>query len=96
MTTEQRKEIKKEINKAISHIARGSGLYKEEIESILVDDYVDSDDYTVICWPEIQFLMPEEGFEENACLVISSKLEAVYGSSAYFVNKKWLNSLKET
>lgn len=35
------KEIETEINKAIHHITRGSGLYKDEVEQILVNMYKD-------------------------------------------------------
>ena len=46
--------------------------------------------FEIICWPEIQLLMDEEGFEENAFLINDEKGIEEYGSSAYFVNSEWL------
>lgn len=87
MTKEQRESIKKDLERSITRIARWYHLTDEEIESILIDDFTDVDDFTVICWPEVQELMEEEDFYENAALA------NIYGSSAYFVRKSWLNSL---
>ena len=51
------------------------------------------DKYIVVCWPEIQFLFEEEGFDENAYLINDEKGIDDFGSSAYFVNFDWINSL---
>jgi hypothetical protein len=48
------------------------------------------DTYEVVCWPEIQFLFGEEGFEQNAYLINDEKGIDDFGSSAYFVNSDWL------
>ncbi len=46
--------------------------------------------FEIVCWPEIQFLMSKNGFEENAFLINDEKGIEEYGSSAYFVNSDWL------
>ena len=48
------------------------------------------DTYEVVCWPEIQFLFGEEGFEQNSYLINDEKGIDDFGSSAYFVNSDWL------
>lgn len=47
--------------------------------------------YEIIQWPEIQELMDIEGFRENSYLVNDEQGINEYGSSAYFVNKTWLD-----
>lgn len=94
MTKEQRKNIVSEIEKSITFISRGSGLYTDEIKSILIDDYVDENDFVIISWPVVQELMDIEGFDTNASLANDEWALAKYGSQAYFVNKQWLNSLR--
>ena len=93
MTTEQRVTIKKELARVISHIARCNNVYNDEVESILIDDYVDEDDSIIIQWPEVQELMDKEGFDTNACLANDEWTLEKYGNQAYFVNKAWLNSI---
>ena len=51
-------------------------------------------DYEIIGWPDIQDLMGEEGFEENATL-INPNDEMGIGSSTYLVSKEWLESLEQ-
>ena len=46
--------------------------------------------YIIIQWPEIQSLMDLEGFRENSYLINDEKGIEEFGSSAYFVNIKWL------
>lgn len=48
-------------------------------------------DYEIVGWPEIQWIMDEEGFEENATLIEPNDSMGI-GSSTYLVNKEWLNS----
>ena len=48
------------------------------------------DTYEVVCRPDVQYLMGEEGFQENAYLVNDEKGLNDFGSSAYFVNSEWL------
>lgn len=93
MTSEQRVTIKKDLERAIPHIARSNSVHNDEVESILIDDYVDEDDFIIIPFPEIQEFMDKEGFDVNASLANDEWTLSKYGSSAYFVNKKWLNSL---
>lgn len=50
--------------------------------------------FKIIEWPEIQYLMNEEGFEEN-CALITPNDNIGIGSSTYLVNKEWLESLNE-
>ena len=93
MTSEQRATIKKDLEKIISNIARSNGVYNDEVESILIDDYVDEDDFIIVQWPEVQELMDKKGFDTNACLANDEWTLEKYGSQAYFVNKAWLNSI---
>lgn len=93
MTSEQRVTIKKELARVISHIARCNNVYNDEVESILIDDYIDEDDFIIVQWPEIQELMDKEGFDLNCSLANDEWALDKYGSSAYFVNKAWLNSI---
>lgn len=46
--------------------------------------------FVVICWPDVQELMDEEGFEENSTLINDGPLYDKYGDSAYMVNLAWL------
>lgn len=93
MTSEQRANIKKDIERMIPVIARSNRVYNDDIKSILIDDYVDEDDFIIVQWPEVQELMDKEGFNTNACLANDEWAQDKYGSSAYFVNKAWLNSI---
>lgn len=52
--------------------------------------------YVVVCWPESQRLFDEEGFEENSYLINDENGIDDFGSSAYFVDEEWLNSLYDT
>lgn len=49
--------------------------------------------YTVVTWPEVQELMGLDGFRENSYLINDDKGINEFGSSAYFVDVDWLNSL---
>lgn len=49
------------------------------------------DKYIIVQWPEIQEFMEIEGFEENSYLINDEKGLANFGSSAYFVNTKWID-----
>ena len=51
---------------------------------------MDNETFEVVCWPESQMLMELDGFEENSYLVNDDKGLLEFGSSAYFVNRKWL------
>jgi len=50
---------------------------------------------TVICWPEIQYLMEQDGFRENSELIMAGPDYEKYGDSAYYVDDIWLNSLSD-
>lgn len=52
--------------------------------------------YVIVCWPESQRLFSEEGFEENSYLINDEQGIDDFGSSAYFVDEEWLNSLYDT
>ena len=56
------------------------------INAILADSILNTieDSYAVITWPEVQELMEEDWFDEEAILDNSGK----FGSSAYFVPLK--------
>ena len=47
------------------------------------------EEYVVIQWPDVQYLMDKEGFEENSYLVNDDRGIEDFGSSAYFVNEEW-------
>ena len=51
---------------------------------------MDKDTFEVVCWPESQTLMDIDGFDENAYLVNDDKGLLEFGSSAYFVNRRWI------
>ena len=51
---------------------------------------MDKETFEVVCWPESQMLMELDGFEENSYLVNDDMGLHEFGSSAYFVNRKWL------
>ncbi|MGM9741671.1 MAG: hypothetical protein ACI3ZC_01260 [Candidatus Cryptobacteroides sp.] len=53
---------------------------------------MDKETFEVVCWPESQMLMELDGFEENSYLVNDDKGLHEFGSSAYFVNRKWLEA----
>lgn len=48
--------------------------------------------YVIVTWPESQELMEREGFEENCHLINDESGLDLYGSSAYFVDKDWLDA----
>ena len=54
---------------------------------------MDKETFKVVCWPESQMLMELDGFEENSYLVNDDKGLLEFGSSAYFVNRKWLEEI---
>ena len=51
---------------------------------------MDNETFEVVCWPESQMLMELDGFEENSYLVNDDRGLLEFGSSAFFVNRKWL------
>ncbi len=51
---------------------------------------MDKETFEVVCWPESQMLMELDGFEENSYLVNDDRGLLEFGSSAFFVNRKWL------
>jgi hypothetical protein len=52
------------------------------------------EDYEIIGWPEIQYFMDIEGFDDNATLIEENDAMDI-GSSTYLVYKDWLKSLEE-
>jgi len=51
---------------------------------------MDKETFEVVCWPESQMLMELDGFEENSYLINDDRGLLEFGSSAFFVNRKWL------
>ena len=51
------------------------------------------DYYVVVTWPDIQALMDEPGFRKNSSLINDDIGLETYGSSAYYVDKEWLESV---
>jgi hypothetical protein len=49
------------------------------------------EEYEIIEWPEIQFYMDKEGFEENATLITPNESMGI-GSSTYLIKVEWLKS----
>lgn len=49
------------------------------------------EEYEIIDWPEIQYYMDKEGFEENATLITPNESMGI-GSSTYLVNVEWLKT----
>lgn len=52
------------------------------------------EDYEIIGWPEIQYFMDIEGFDDNATLIEENDAMGI-DSSTYLVSKDWLKSLEE-
>ena len=50
------------------------------------------EDHKIVGWPDIQYLIEEEGFFENAALIHVNETMGI-DSSTYLINKKWLDSL---
>ena len=46
--------------------------------------------FEVSTFPDVQYLMDVEGFDENAILINDEPFLSEYGSSAYLVRKSWL------
>ena len=88
-------DIVNHIEAEIRRLALGNEKVIREYKSLIADNFASEDDFVVIQWPEIQCLMEEPGFDTNACLANDEWAIDEYGSSAYFVNKKWLNSLQD-
>ena len=94
MTKEQRDNIKKDVERMIPHIARQNEVCNDDVESVIIDEFVDEDDFVIIQWPEVQELMVKEDFYLNASLANDTWSQEKYGSSAYFVNKQWLSKVE--
>jgi len=52
------------------------------------DAIIDTDTYSVVTWPDVQELMEEPWFREEAILDVEGK----FGDSAYFIPTKYLKS----
>lgn len=52
------------------------------------------EDYVIIGWPDIQDIMDEECFDENAALIEPNDDMGI-GSSTYLVDREWLESLNK-
>lgn len=50
--------------------------------------------YVIVEWPYTQAYMELDDFYEHACLINDEKWLDQYGSSSYFVEEDWLNSIK--
>lgn len=53
------------------------------------------DTYTIVTFPDVQELMEIEGFDENSHPINDDPLLSKVGSSAYFVNSKWLDDMNK-
>jgi hypothetical protein len=45
--------------------------------------------YIPVTWPDIQYFMDKEGFDDNTYLILDDNGMAEFGSSAYFINYEW-------
>lgn len=79
---------------------RRSCLYNSEcrfdvqVQERQIEVADDSEDiYTPIGFPDIQSFMDLEGFKEHSYLINDEQGMEDFGSSAYMVEKAWLNSL---
>lgn len=49
------------------------------------------EEYEIIDFPEIQYYMDKEGFEENATLITPNESMGI-GSSTYLIKVEWLKT----
>ena len=66
----------------------------KKLISYKIKNLSDMEDYAIIGWPDIQNIMDEEDFDENATLINPNDNMGI-GSSTYLVDKEWLESLNE-
>lgn len=52
------------------------------------------EDYEIVGWPDIQDIMDEESFKENATLIEPNDAMGI-GSITYLVDKEWLKYLEQ-
>lgn len=103
MTKEQKEDVLVYIKKSIPDIARKCRVSQDEVILVMsevipcelkqCETPTHKDDYVLIQWPEIQEYMGEYGFDQWACLADSDEFVGMYGSSAYFVSKPWLDAV---
>lgn len=48
-------------------------------------------EYVVVMWPEIQSYMDKDSFDIYAFPILDERGLEMFGLSAYFVEKNWLN-----
>ena len=48
------------------------------------------DTFVIVEFPDIQYYEEAPGFEDNSFLINDEHGLQIFGSSAYFINKKWL------
>lgn len=87
-------DVVNHIKAEIRRLALGNEQVVREYESLIADAFASEDDFVVIQWPEIQCLMDEPDFDINVSLANDEWTIEKYGSSAYFVNKQWLNKIQ--
>ena len=78
-----------EILEVIGQSLHETNIYNENKElSAKISSFIDStkDAYVIVQWPEVQDLMEEKWFNEEAIL----ETEGKFGSSAYFIPLKRL------
>lgn len=54
------------------------------------DDYLQANGLEIVTWPDIQYYMEKPGFRANSALINDDYGLDTYGSSAYVINKEWL------
>lgn len=93
MTNTQVESLKKELVRLIPILARNHEMYNDEVLAVMQDFTLDNDEYIPVTWPESQELMTHEDFNKHCFLINDDEGIQKFGSSAYFCNKMWLNSL---
>lgn len=80
----------------LKYLIKTEEEYREALN--FLENYVEikkkPDNYVVVAWPDSQYLMELEDFKNHSYLVNDDQGMQDFGSSAYFVEKNWLNKVK--
>ena len=80
----------------LKYLIKNEEEYKETLN--FIENYVyikkKRDSYVVVTWPDIQYLMELEDFKNHSYLINDDQGMQDFGSSAYFVEKNWLNKIQ--
>ena len=80
----------------LKYLIKNEREYKEALN--FMENYVylkkKPDSYVVVTWPDSQYLMELEDFKNHSYLINDDQGMQDFGSSAYFVEKNWLNKVQ--